>query len=56
MPTSINSGNLTQIDYIPSTGGKHSYPTTNMNMPMSAEVSRRKDGVEVAKIIELTRS
>ena len=39
-PTSINTGNITQLDYIPGTGGENSY---HLNIPMSAEVTRWKE-------------
>jgi len=42
MPTSINTGNLTQVDSIPGTGGDNSYHMGDVNTPMSAEVARWK--------------
>ena len=46
-PTQINTGNLTQLDCIPGTGGEDSYHMGDMNIPMSVEVSRWK---ELAKL------
>ena len=43
MPAQINTGDLTQHDNIPSTGGENSYhmgDIVNLNMPSSAEVSK----------------
>jgi len=44
MSTSINTGNLTQLDYIAGTSGENSYHMGEMNMPMSTEVARWKSG------------
>jgi len=43
MPTPTNTGNPTQLDYIPGKGGENLYPMDDtVTMPTSAEVSRWK--------------
>jgi hypothetical protein len=79
VPTHIEAGNVTQYNCKPIINGENSYHMGDMNAPMSAEFSRRKEseswrfpttnsnrlgmetpsthlgGVEVTKVIELTR-
>jgi hypothetical protein len=46
IPTSLNTGNLTHLDCIAGTGGENSYHKGEMNMPMSAQVTRWKESAK----------